>query len=50
MFVKSDQEIIDEQAVYLGWEDIHIRSKHGKILLMYRIVNHLIEIQASTIL
>ena len=23
MFVKSDQEITDEQAVYLGWEDLH---------------------------
>ena len=49
MFVKSDQEITDEQAVYrpwhLGWEDLHTRRKHGKMVFMYRIVNHLIEYQ-----
>ena len=54
MFVKSDQEITDEQAVYrpchLGWEDLHTRRKHGKMVFMYRIVNHLIEIPACTIL
>ena len=46
MFMKSDQEIIDEQAVYrpwhLGWEDLHTRRKHGKMVFMYIIVNHLI--------
>ena len=54
MFVKSDQEITDEQAVYrpwhLGWEDLHTRRKHRKMVFMYRIVNHLTEIPACTIL
>ena len=48
MFVKSDQEITDEQAVYgpwhLGWEDLHTRRNHGKMVFMYRIVNRLIDI------
>ena len=54
MFVKSDQEITDQQVVYrpwhLGWEDLHTRRKHGKMVFLYRIVNHLIEIPACTIL
>ena len=54
MFVKSDQEITDEQVVHrpchLGWEDLHTRRKHGKMVFIYRIVNHLIEIPACTIL
>ena len=54
MFVKSDQEITDEQVVYrpwhLGWEDLHTRRKQGKMVFLYRIVNHLIEIPACTIL
>ena len=54
MLMKSDQEITDEQSVYrpwhLGWEDLHTRRKHGKMVFMYRIVNNLIEIPACTIL
>ena len=54
MFMKSDQEITDEQAVYrpwhLGWEDLNTRRKHGKMVFLYRIVNHLIEIPTCTIL
>ena len=54
MFVNSDEDITDEQAVYrpwhLGWEDLHTRRKHGKMVFMYRIVNHPIEIPACTIL
>ena len=54
IFVKSDQEFTIKQAVYRawhpGWDDLHTHRKNGKIVLMYRIVNHLIEIPASTIL
>ena len=50
MFVKSDQEITDEQAVYRPWhlslEELHSHRKYGKMAFMYRIVNHLIEILA----
>ena len=35
---------------HLGREDLHIRRQHGKMVLMFRIVNHLVEIPASTIL
>ena len=32
------------------WEDLHTCRKHGKMVLMYRIVNHLVDITSSTIL
>ena len=35
---------------HLDWEDLHTRRQHGKMVLMYRKVNHLVEIPASTIL
>ena len=54
MFVKSDQEITDEQAVYrlwhLGWEYLHTRRKYRKMAFMYGIFHHFIEIPACTIL
>ena len=35
---------------HLSWEDLHTLRQHGKMVLMYRIVNHLVEIPASTVL
>ena len=39
----SESSLLD----YLGWEDLHTRRQHGK---MYRTVNYLVEMPASTIL
>ena len=32
---------------HLGWEEFHTRRQYGKMALMYRIVNHLVELPAS---
>ena len=41
---------VSSMLKHLGWEDLHTRRQHSKMILMYRIVNHLTEILASTIL
>ena len=34
----------------LGWQNLYTCRQHGKMILMYRIVNHFVEIPASTVL
>ena len=43
---KSVESILE----HLGYKDIHTRRQHGKMILMYRIINHLVETPASQIL
>lgn len=35
---------------HLSWEYLHIPRQHSKMVLMYRIIYHLVEIPASNIL
>ena len=40
---------VSSMLEHFGWKDLHTRRQHGKMVLMYRIVSHLVEIPASTI-
>ena len=41
---------VSSMLEHLGWENLYTHRQHGKMVLMYRIVNHLVEIPASTVL
>ena len=43
---------VSSMLEHLGWEGLHTCRQHGKMILMYRIVNHLVKIHVpvSTIL
>ena len=49
-FVIGDYRLtssVSSMLEHLGWGDFHTRRQHGKMVLMYRIVNNLVEMPAS---